>query len=207
MIYRNPLTDILGSRSRVDLLRVLARTRAELTGSALARATGLDVKGCHGNLGILVRHGLVERRRAGTAILYRLDERHVLAERLLGPLFDAEAGLLEGYIAELLKAVRTPVVSAVLFGSAARGDEEPGSDVDLLLVVDDPGAASRLRKRLDRLAGDLARRYGNPPQGVILARADLLRRARRKDPFIAEVIQRGRVVAGKPLGELLRHVS
>jgi predicted nucleotidyltransferase len=67
-------------------------------------------------------------------------------------------------LAELRRALRTEpnVRLAVLYGSVARGDEKPGSDVDLLvyLAEDHPAAAVKLAVRLERSLGrevDVAR--------------------------------------------------
>jgi predicted nucleotidyltransferase len=67
-------------------------------------------------------------------------------------------------LAELRRAFRTEpnVRLAVLYGSIARGDEKPGSDVDLLvyLAEDHPAAAVKLAVRLEHALGrevDVAR--------------------------------------------------
>lgn len=61
------------------------------------------------------------------------------------------------------------VHSVILFGSRARGDEEPGSDIDLC-VVEEPGAEVSLKERL-RLETDLPGEvdlsfYGELPPNV-----------------------------------------
>ncbi len=60
-----------------------------------------------------------------------------------------QTSALETALAELVAAVQReigPAFAAVLYGSAARGDWSPGtSDVNLLVVVDDPTPASLVR--------------------------------------------------------------
>ena len=86
-------------------------------------------------LGQLVAAGLVIREREPPFSLYRLNREHVAA-----PAVEALAGVWE----ELLRRISAEVEgwpvhpSAVwLFGSAARGDGDVESDIDLLLIRPD----------------------------------------------------------------------
>lgn len=60
----------------------------------------------------------------------------------------------------------------ILFGYFARGDAGPGSDIDLLAVLDDDAAAEKLTYR----AGMEARRPYQQPTDVIACREDTYRR-------------------------------
>src|ERR1700693_4400256 len=63
----------------------------------------------------------------------------------------------------------------ILFGSAARGDAGPDSDIDLLVVLDDDAPPDRLTYR----AGMEARRPYQPPADVIACREETYRRFSR----------------------------
>jgi predicted nucleotidyltransferase len=204
--YDRPLGAILGARSKVSLLRLLLRTRVEKTGRELARLVGLDAKTCHTALQELARQGVVEYRRVGKALLYRLNGDHVLVQELLEPLFAKEAGLFERYARDLRRLVRGPVLSVILFGSVARREEEPTSDVDLLFVVPSREAARKVEEATDRAAVELTRRYGNPPQILVYDRDRFRRKADSGDGFVTEVLRTGRVIEGKPFSEILKHV-
>src|SRR5277367_5243231 len=60
----------------------------------------------------------------------------------------------------------------VLFGSRARGDNGPDSDIDLLVILDDDAPADRLTLR----AGWESRRGYDHPADVIPVRAAVFRR-------------------------------
>lgn len=207
MIFRRPLDAVLGSRPKVALLRLLARAGGEHTGRFLARQVGFDAKTCHAALEDLVRQGIVERRGAGAAYLYRLNDRHALVAKLLTPLFEGEGKLLEDYAREFRRRLRGPVVSLILFGSVARAQESASSDVDILVIVSNPAAARRVEESADRAAADLASRYGNPLQVLVMDRDGFRRRARAGEPFVSEVLRTGRVLEGKSLAEVLKDVS
>jgi hypothetical protein len=80
----------------------------------------------------LVEQGIVFRQQIGRAKVYRLNRKHVAAPYVegLAALQDALVDRLRG----TLDAWKEPPLLAALFGSAARGEAAPGSDLDLLLV-------------------------------------------------------------------------
>jgi hypothetical protein len=63
----------------------------------------------------------------------------------------------------------------ILFGSRARGDSGPDSDIDLLVVVDDDTPAEKVTLR----AGFEARRSYHEPADVIPVREETFRRKSR----------------------------
>jgi len=48
----------------------------------------------------------------------------------------------------------------VLFGSQARGDALPDSDIDVMVVLDGPVDTSEETRRISRFRGDLCLQYG-----------------------------------------------
>lgn len=204
MKFDRPLDDLFGQRSKVVLLRHLVRTRGEHNGRELSRFVDLDQKTCHAALQDLARQGVIEHRRVGTAIVYRLNVRHVLVRSVLVPVFAREDRFLEDYAADLRRRVSLPLVSVILFGSVARREERPGSDVDLLFVTRDGRPPEVYQAALDRAMVDLAAQYGNPPQVIVMDRRQLRRKLKAGDPFLREVLRTGRVLYGKAFAELLK---
>jgi len=116
-----------------DVLVVLAGTTHPLTGRQVARlARPGSVSGVAKALDRLGDQGLVTRLEAPPAALYTLNRQHVAA-----PVAEALAGLRSAFLSRLRDAFSTwklQPVHASLFGSAARGDGAPDSDVDLFVV-------------------------------------------------------------------------
>src|ERR1022692_919491 len=85
----------------------------------------------------------------------------------------------------LRAALRTEpnVRLAVLFGSMAKGDDHEDSDIDVLVVLDDPSIG-----RLVALTERLSRRLGRDVQLVRLADAE------NSPVFMADIIEQGRVL-------------
>jgi predicted nucleotidyltransferase len=204
MQFRQVLTEILGGRPKVDLLRLLVRTRGEHSGRDLARLLGLNHKTCHAALRSLAAQGVVGSRRLGTAYAYSLRDRHPVVRDILEPAFAREERLAEVYVREAVRKAGPPPLSAVLFGSVARGAERAESDVDVLFVVKDAASKAAKKRALDAAAGELAAIYGSAPQFVVEDLPSFRRKVAAGDPFLSAVLREGRVVLGKPFAELLR---
>ncbi|MBI2072372.1 MAG: nucleotidyltransferase domain-containing protein, partial [Gemmatimonadetes bacterium] len=117
------------------ILRYLCRAGGEHTGRAIGRAVQVSHPAIHRALRTLAARAMVQAVRHGPAIAYRLNEDHWLVRTGLRPLFDAEAAFLAEVGGAVQKAAGVPVRSVVLFGSVARGEASPESDLDLLCLT------------------------------------------------------------------------
>jgi predicted nucleotidyltransferase len=116
-----------------DVLGALARADAEFSGRELARHVGHgSTEGIRRAADRLVAQGVVSRRAAGAAHLYRLNREHLAA-----PWIEGLAGLrqqlidrMRGLIASWDEAPRV----VLLFGSVARGQATAASDLDVLVI-------------------------------------------------------------------------
>lgn len=110
----------------------------------------------------LVRHGLVEVTAAGSSDLYLLNRDHVAVAALVDL-----RGQLFARVADTVWSWPRPPVAAAVFGSAARGDGNIDSDIDLFLVR----PARMGRAALDGWDSDVAerarmiRRWSGKPGG------------------------------------------
>lgn len=134
-----PLDDVFASASHVKMLRALFALPSDMgrSGRDLARRAGVSHPRANQVLGGLADLGLVAVQRLPRTDLYRVNRHHALIEPL-GKLFELEPKLkfeLLALVAKELKARRLPVKEARIFGSAARGEMAPTSDVDLALVT------------------------------------------------------------------------
>lgn len=145
-----------------DVLNVLAGTSRPLTGREVARLAGH--KSHSGVLNALARlheHGLVDRQEAGRALLFTLNREHLAAPAVM-----VLAGMRRELIERLRQAMeqwKLPPIHASMFGSAARGDGDTESDIDLFIVrplnLDDDDRG--WREQLNGLVVSVRRWTGN----------------------------------------------
>jgi len=142
MDFRRPLQVVTPTLDG-DVLSVLARAEAEMTGRELQRVIGRGShQGIRNAADRLFEQGVVSRRSAGNANLYRLNRDHVAARWIEG-LASLPAQLLDR-LRDEINGWGQPPALVVLFGSVARGEATPQSDLDLLVVrpascdADDP---------------------------------------------------------------------
>jgi predicted nucleotidyltransferase len=131
------------------------------SGRDLARRAGISHPRANQVLADLAEQGLVAVQRLPRTDLYRVNQRHALAEPL-GKLFELEPKLkveLISLVARELKTRRLPVKEARIFGSAARGAMERTSDVDLALVTSRESVAA-VEGAAQEIAETVRERFG-----------------------------------------------
>jgi predicted nucleotidyltransferase/predicted transcriptional regulator len=124
-----------------DVLAVLTGAKASFTGRQIHQIMGThSEKGVRNALQRLCVQGIVTRRKAGASDLYSLNRTHLAA-----PYIEALSGLR----AELLSRITMTLTNwklmpafGAMFGSAARGNMHPDSDIDLFIVRPDNVDAS-----------------------------------------------------------------
>lgn len=126
------------------VLRVLARSGLEMSGRQVADAAGASPERVRQVLNRLAEVGLVSLRRRGTFVYYAANRDHLLwpavqhlvvtADQVVRLLKQRLAAAVDNLIAEGDEAAR---ISLALFGSVARGDARPDSDIDILLITPD----------------------------------------------------------------------
>jgi predicted transcriptional regulator len=171
-----------------DVLAALAAADASFTGRELHRVIGRHSQtGVNRVLNRLVAQGVVERTRAGSARIYRLNRDHLVARHLVGI-----AGARDELVQRLQDSMADwdePPVFAALFGSTARDESDEASDLDLLLVHrdevdpdDDPWSG-----QMDDLLAAVSRWTGNDVRPVTFSRSEARAAIRGKEPFLSAI--------------------
>lgn len=160
MKFHNVLEEVFGTGERVKVLRVLTRYPKEFTSRELSGYCGVSVRGVIDILTIFERYGFVKSRRVGKSILWKVDEDNYLTKWLILPTFEVERDIVDHLKRRISTMVRRfPVQKAVIYGSVARGDERPDSDIDLLLVLEKKG--KWVEELQDKLRGEILKLFGN----------------------------------------------
>jgi predicted nucleotidyltransferase len=167
------LEQVLGAKSKVAALRVLINAKIGFSGSSVAKRAGMGLLAIQNALADLEGLGLVEVERGSVEHRYRLNFRHHLVVNGLRALFEAERRMVKALAQELRPLLEGRVVSAGLFGSFAHGRVKPGSDIDLLVIVETLKEKESLSAILSDELPELSEQYGLPIQPVIYERRRL----------------------------------
>jgi predicted nucleotidyltransferase len=165
-----PLDDLFQNRSHVRVLRALVALPRGIDASIreIARRAGVTHPTASAALESLRAQGLVVGRVTLVASEYRLNESHVLFTSLEA-LFRLEGRLRQDLFDYLAGEVRTRapwVQEAFVFGSAAKGEMRPDSDLDVALITR-PGKARKLASIVEELGEDTTDLFGNRIHAVI----------------------------------------
>lgn len=161
------LEQVLGAKSKVAALRVLINSKIGFSGSSVAKRSGMGLLAIQNALADLEGLGLVEVERGTVEHRYRLNFKHHLVVHGLRALFEAEREMVKALAQELRPLLERRVVSAGIFGSFAQGRAKPGSDIDLLVIVETLKERERMSALLSDELPKLTEQYGLPIQPVI----------------------------------------
>ena len=151
---------VLGSRSRIAVLRELWGVGVPLNASQIAVRTRLTRPAVATVLRELGEAGVVSSSSAGRANVHLLNRANVYVQRYVDPLFSAEQDMGDHLLRDLRTAFEGVASSVVVFGSYARGEQDAGSDVDVVLVAEDATAKETLDHRAAEYAREFRARYG-----------------------------------------------
>jgi uncharacterized protein len=202
------LNEVLGSTTKVKILRALIPLTAQVSGNearvlARVRSKSAMLAALHA----LVELGIVERDETRRIQLFRINRDHDLVQPLTS-LFTAEGdriARLRKVLEEVLDrgAVQENTLSIILFGSNARGDAKPGSDVDLLVVVRGEPAVEPVYEAVLGAFPDLRRRFGLRISPYVVEEERVRERYRDGDPLMQNIASEGRTLYGTPFHEIV----
>lgn len=115
------------------LFKVIAKLReGEHSVRELAEKAGVGVATSKTHLDYLLSKGIVKKRVVGRNHFYTFDLSNFMA-RHIKIIFSLAEINESGIVKELIS--RYPVNSIVVYGSVARGEDDPKSDVDILVIT------------------------------------------------------------------------
>jgi len=195
---------LLRSPIDMEVLLVLLGTTRPLTGREVARLVRAGSQpAVNTALRRLAEEGLLRAEEAGNAYLYTFNREH-LGAQAVELLADIRLELERRLRAEIGEWEVSPAHVSI-FGSAARGDGDARSDIDIFVVrpagvaEDDPG----WREQLERLADHVYDWTGNHAALSEVSAADVRRLRRERPPVVGELRRDAITLAGPAPAELL----
>jgi len=172
MLLHKYLETLLGSRTKIKILRTLHKHRGkEFTIRELADFIGVSHTGVRKALNDLYEMNVINLRAIGNSHVVSINNSsHLLA--LMDTIFEYEEETVSLLVESLREGLcdKDHVKQVLLFGSVARTEEEPRSDIDILILTDDK---ERAEESVSTLQPELSRRFGNPLAPYILTPGEM----------------------------------
>lgn len=201
MDFVHPIEAVIpGAQGRV--LAALVETTAELNLRTLARLAAVSVAQASRVLPRLVDLGLVERREVPPSSQFRLVRSHVAARAVI-ELSRSRDTVLK-IIGDSASRLPVPPVSVIVFGSFARGETGPESDLDLCVarpnkVTEDDDSWG---VALEDWRNELRAIVGNPVELLEVSRDEAATRLAGNRQVWRNIRREGVVVHGLSIGQL-----
>jgi len=203
MKYKNYLDEILGRKSKVKVLRYLVKFNQGASVRELSRRIGATEPNLSVILKELEKNGILVSQKYGTALVFKLNDGHYLVEKVVIPLFVQEQSAIDDLGHFIAKRLKTVFISMIIFGSVARRDEHPKSDLDIAFVVKDRSTSEKIEQELLDLSPAIIKKFGNQISPYIIEKNDFIKKLKANDPLIRSIFKEGRVLAGSLVTEIL----
>jgi predicted nucleotidyltransferase len=197
------LDDILGSRAKLSVLRVLF-SQDGLSGREVARRAGLSPRAASLALAQLVGVGILQRQSLGGTHRFTISRQRHLVGAALSGLFQEEKSLADTMGRRIMQSIgRHKCVSVAIFGSYARGDAGPRSDLDVLVLLADRRRVPEVKEALQSGAAEFYDLFGLHLAPYVIGAAGFAGRLKAGDRLMRSLVREARVVSGQPLAEVL----
>lgn len=133
-VLKTPLTEILGAKSHVQLLRVMIFVNEPVTPKKLIKRIGLSKQGVYNGIDRLYKLGVINYVGSGKQI--ELRKEHPLYDSI-DQLFSSEQDYFDQILKNLkgeINALKVKPISAWISGSAASGQDEYGDPLKIALL-------------------------------------------------------------------------
>lgn len=166
MRLQNPLLDI-ASDSDAAVLKQLAQTRVPMTARQISDlAPAVSLSSVRRSLDRLAASGLLTEEHLGSTRGFSFNREHLFADHVEA-IVQASAEL-QRRIATMVSQWEIPIIGVALFGSAARGEMTPESDIDLVFFVLDEQHNDAIENRLDDLASQIHSWTGKTANPIVV---------------------------------------
>lgn len=189
------IENILGSRVKIKILRKLSSfENGEFSFEELGKSLSLSLGAVHPALRELSDSRIVAARKIGKSKLYSINKKH-LVFREIKNLFGAERTGFLKVAARFAKGVdKAGIKSIVLFGSVARGEASEKSDIDILIIFKKSGFPAK--EKINAQIQEFLDMHDVEIIPTFLTMKEALKRRRKFDRFIMNVINEGKILYG-----------
>jgi len=202
MIINNLLQHIFSAQSNVIVLRTLNSRIVGISGRETARISKLSIRTVQNTLAHLESLGLVNRMIGGRDHLFTLNRKNKIVTKLIKYIFEFEGEFKNEIFMMIKKMLSSLATSLILFGSAARREEDYSSDFDLCIIY--VKNKSGLENAVSELRDKLYDNYKVTLAPFYILETDFKKKAKQNLSPVNNILKEGVIIAGKPIKELIK---
>lgn len=197
-------TDIVLSRTTAAVFHVLIGADTSFSIRQLARLAGVSAPRAVEIVNRGSERGLVLVQQGGRSRMCRFNREHLAAGAII-ELVTIRERILRA-IEDEITLWNTQPLHVSLFGSAARGDGDTNSDLDLLVVRPKNESEEKWEEQKYTSGVRLMAKIGNPVSWFDISIAELKTAVRASEPILSEWKKDGIRLSGPLLPDLLRQL-
>ena len=198
---------LLGRPITLAVLKYLTYQSSGETGRKIAGAIGYSPQSTLNALQELENCQLVSVKKIGRANLYQLNHEHWFIQDGLAPLWskiDNWPKMLGTYYN---KKLRIKPISIILFGSYAREDAEPESDLDILFVYDNKTNIDDELEIIVSMNGEIVNRFGLIPSPKTISINEFKKSVKKDVGLMRTIFREGKSIFGLLPSEIINYDS
>lgn len=203
MILNKPLDYIFATWSNIAVLRVLSNVKTPLSGREIAKLSGMSAPSALESLSSLENLNVIIRQRGGREHFFTLNRENYFVKKVIIPVITSEKKFLREIFREIKNNLQDFALSAILFGSTARGEEEVQSDFDLCIVYQGITNRKKIENVIPKLREILHQKYGVSLAPFLITKKEFFSKAKNKLSPVNNIVKEGKILFGQSISDLI----
>lgn len=195
MILNKVFDEIFRTRSNVAVMRALMDTNTGFSGNEVARVAGMHPRSAFKALTLLEGLGIVNRQIGGRDHIFSLNRDNFLLKEAILKVFQVELNFKNEVMNSLAYILKQQVYSAVVFGSVAKKEENPYSDLDICCIVNTSSEALKVKQILNEKSNMLYKRFGIKLAPIIFSKSQF--KNKKDSRLIRDIVNEGILITGR----------
>jgi len=201
------IEEILGSKTKIALLRVLSRHKNwEYSIAELSKDVSLDKSLVSKTIKDLEKDNIVKTFIKGKNKLCRINIENKIVRDIVIDLFDKESKIVEEVSTNLIKKIvprNFPSISSLLmYGSIVKENFTPRSDIDVMIIVKNNTEVIDIRKKLEGVSSDFMKDDLMVTFDVITEK-EFKKLFSNREPTILDIVKFNKLLYGKDVRDII----
>lgn len=196
MLLHRYLEEVLGNKASITLLRTMINYQGKIfTIRGLAEEAKVTPNEAALTIHDLEKFGIVKIQPVGRAYQLELNKKSYILDKIIESIIKYEKNTFPELVVLLKKYLDTrKIISAVIFGSAVKGQEKIDSDIDLLVISNDH---DNTVTKISQVSEQVFSIFHGSISPIIFTEKEF--KAKQKEPLIRSIIDNHILICGKSI--------